>query len=884
MAVRDGQVTVDVRVRGRNEASKPVDQAAEAVDRLTQRATAYQRVAQGVTTADRLRLELAEAMANGEQALAIQLQKHIELQKIKERQTRGDITAERAALEATIARTNAQRRLNELAAQAPAPASGPAAQGVTTVDRLRLELVQAQANGERELVVHLQRHIELQRIKERQARGEISADKAQLEVTIAQTEAQRRLNDLQAKGGSGADERGFLGLKKGLQETIGLATAGVAAVKTLTSSLSGLYAAAERGAKLTDQTATLRRQIDNFDELIAKTSEAAGGMARADIVQAASKFKSFGLDMNEFVRAAEQAHKTAVRLGEDSTHLFNSLVTGVARESRELIDNLGIIVRVEEATERYAASLGKKADMLTAAERKAALLNATLTALEAQNRDVVDGQTQSVKRLSVAWDEFMTDMDIGLGQLVSSIGNLGKSADPVHELTSKIQDLNRIKENAARIGREWTEVDEEILQGLYKQRDAAVEARKRWQEFLAPYVRMGEQHKRNTQALREAAQASNWYHMATRALSGGIDVLIERNKDLSRELSKQSLLIKYDLGQAWESLTKFLNKKWKPRRGGGRRMEQLDTADLIELDKARLKAQGELTDEVRKRIVLLDYERKVAEINKAVAGRRISQAKAEVQLELAQLEAKQATAEIDREAARRDAAAAKRAADAATRQNLENMREAERILADEEKAKAKAAADEKKRFEARVRAVEDLANVMREASARVSGYSAEISGAMNAAADAMVAFARATSTAGKVDAVLAGLQNIATATIKNERTLAAVLAPMEAGRAAAAFATGNIPSGILHSIASGYFGGVALGVISAPKGAAAKSAQAVGASRPVSRINEGGPAGNVTYNINVQGFAIGTEQQLAHRVAGAMQSARGTGMAASGAV
>jgi len=76
--------------------------------------------------------------------------------------------------------------------------------------------------------------------------------------------------------------------------------------------------------------------------------------------------------MMEIARAAAKA------TGQDANFMFESLVTGMGRGSKLMLDNLGIIVDVDKANEKYARSLGKQASQLTDAEKKQAFYNETL--------------------------------------------------------------------------------------------------------------------------------------------------------------------------------------------------------------------------------------------------------------------------------------------------------------------------------------------------------------------------------------------------------------------------------------------------------------------------------------------------------------------------
>ena len=75
-------------------------------------------------------------------------------------------------------------------------------------------------------------------------------------------------------------------------------------------------------------------------------------------------------DFTKIARGASQV------LGGDMTDFMNRLVKGTAKQERELLDELGILVRVDAAQQEYAASLGKTANELTSFEKGQAFANA----------------------------------------------------------------------------------------------------------------------------------------------------------------------------------------------------------------------------------------------------------------------------------------------------------------------------------------------------------------------------------------------------------------------------------------------------------------------------------------------------------------------------
>lgn len=105
----------------------------------------------------------------------------------------------------------------------------------------------------------------------------------------------------------------------------------------------------------------------------------------------------------QLLEIAKASNKLNPSLG-DTAFLYDSISTGIKRASPLILDNLGIVVKVGEANERYAEQLGKSVAALTAEEKQMALLNATLDAggkLIDQVGGNVDSTTDAYDRLRV---------------------------------------------------------------------------------------------------------------------------------------------------------------------------------------------------------------------------------------------------------------------------------------------------------------------------------------------------------------------------------------------------------------------------------------------------------------------------------------------------
>ena len=77
-------------------------------------------------------------------------------------------------------------------------------------------------------------------------------------------------------------------------------------------------------------------------------------------------------------------------MGRDLNDAFDRLVRGAAKLEPEILDELGIMVRLDDAVRDYATELGKVPNQLTAFEKRQAFLNATIKAGESQFQELSD--------------------------------------------------------------------------------------------------------------------------------------------------------------------------------------------------------------------------------------------------------------------------------------------------------------------------------------------------------------------------------------------------------------------------------------------------------------------------------------------------------------
>ncbi len=106
----------------------------------------------------------------------------------------------------------------------------------------------------------------------------------------------------------------------------------------------------------------------------------------------------------QLLEIAKAANKLNPSLG-DTTFLYDSLARGIKRASPLILDNLGLVVSLGEANEKYATSIGKTVEELTEEEKKIALLNSVLEQGDVMINQVggsTDAQTDAFQRLDAS--------------------------------------------------------------------------------------------------------------------------------------------------------------------------------------------------------------------------------------------------------------------------------------------------------------------------------------------------------------------------------------------------------------------------------------------------------------------------------------------------
>ena len=177
--------------------------------------------------------------------------------------------------------------------------------------------------------------------------------------------------------------------------------------------------------------------------------------------QAAAIGLAKGFSPSQLEALAEGARKASTALGRDFEDSFDRLVRGASKAEPELLDELGITLRLEEATQKYAEAIGKNRNELNTFQRSQAVLIETQRQLN-ENFGDVEAATNPFIKLSKTLEDiikqatnFLLPVFEGLanilnrsaGAAIAAFGLLAlsifKTILPMEEIDQKFDEIGR---------------------------------------------------------------------------------------------------------------------------------------------------------------------------------------------------------------------------------------------------------------------------------------------------------------------------------------------------------------------------------------------------------------------------------------------------------
>lgn len=180
-------------------------------------------------------------------------------------------------------------------------------------------------------------------------------------------------------GTTGASARDFANQAQGLGGLVRLYATFAANIFAVGAAFSALRQAAQfEGIQkgLEQLGAAAGRDLTGLSKSVVALT--AGAVSLREAMTSVAQATSAGLNPTQIEGLATVANKASQALGLNMTDALSRLSRGVSKIEPELLDELGIFVRVDQAAEKYALSIGKTASSLSDFERRQAFANAVI--------------------------------------------------------------------------------------------------------------------------------------------------------------------------------------------------------------------------------------------------------------------------------------------------------------------------------------------------------------------------------------------------------------------------------------------------------------------------------------------------------------------------
>lgn len=166
----------------------------------------------------------------------------------------------------------------------------------------------------------------------------------------------------------------------------------------------------------------------------------AGTVSEIDLMKKANLAMLLGLPLDKFDEMLAIAKGAAKSTGESMDFMLSSIVTGLGRQSKLILDNLGIMVDVDKAYRDFGATVGKTAEKLTEAEKKQAFINEAMK-VGMENLQKMGGLIEST---TDKWERFKANTEnasASLGHVFGPIVN--QVLDSMSSLGDWLEDASK---------------------------------------------------------------------------------------------------------------------------------------------------------------------------------------------------------------------------------------------------------------------------------------------------------------------------------------------------------------------------------------------------------------------------------------------------------
>jgi hypothetical protein len=189
----------------------------------------------------------------------------------------------------------------------------------------------------------------------------------------------------------------------------------------------GTIAALKMGA----QIRTLRNSFDSLSQstgeyvpsLVELRTATRGMVSDTNLLLRANEALALGIPTENLDELFDAAIRLGKAMGIDATQGIQALTIGVGRQSRLVLDNLGIIVKAEEAYTEYSKRIGKTSETLTENERRLAFQTIALEKISEKAAILGDNIGETDMAMD-QWGATIANVTTKIGEMLGPLGKL----------------------------------------------------------------------------------------------------------------------------------------------------------------------------------------------------------------------------------------------------------------------------------------------------------------------------------------------------------------------------------------------------------------------------------------------------------------------------
>ena len=229
-----------------------------------------------------------------------------------------------------------------------------------------------------------------------------------------------RITQITVTGDTSKYERSMRNAQSTHEKTIGQIKAGWLQITAAMYATAKAYDALKLGARATQEAQAFANMAAshgaNADKIIEDLKRASvGTVDTMTMIQKAGTAMMMGIDPEKISGLMAIARATSKLTGQTVVEAFSDMSLATARQSKMILDNLGILVSVAKANEEYAKKLKITGRELTDTEKKAAFLNAAIeTGGDLMKR--LGGETKSTAEMFQSFEAFAKNVWVAISQ------------------------------------------------------------------------------------------------------------------------------------------------------------------------------------------------------------------------------------------------------------------------------------------------------------------------------------------------------------------------------------------------------------------------------------------------------------------------------------